>query len=218
MTTQTTNFDRAAAMMDTLPRFDEDAKQLAVELSRQLARGEPVRQESLATALGVPTSEITTLLEDEQLKGWVFYDEERRIVGFRGLALPEMPHKFEVEGRILHTWCAIDSLFIPEIIGKDARVESRDPQTGTVIRLTVTPDGIEAPEPATTVVSVLVSDTDVFQQNPAKIMGTFCHHIFFFESPESAAEWTTQHGEGTFVVTLDEAFELGKRLNAAQFG
>ncbi len=157
-------------------------------------------------------------MEGEQLKGWVFYDKERRIVGFRGLALPEMPHKFEVEGQTLYTWCAIDSLFIPQTLGKAARVESRDPQTGTVIKLTVAPDGVEAAEPASTVVSVLVGDTDVVKTNPAKVMGTFCHHIFFFESPESAAEWTTQHGEGTFVVTLDEAFELGKRLNAAQFG
>ncbi len=218
MTTQTTNFDRAAAMMDTLPQFQEDAKRLAVELSRQLARGEPVQPESLAATLGVPTSEITTLLEDEQLRGWVFNDDEHRIVGFRGLAIPEMAHKFEVDGRTLYTWCALDSLFIPEVLGKPARVESRDPQTGTVIKLTVTPDGVEIAEPATTVVSVRVVDTEVVKTNPVEVMGTFCHHIFFFESQESGEEWVAQHGEGTFLVTLDEAFELGKRFNAAQFG
>ncbi len=218
MTTQTTNFDRAAAMMDTLPQFQEDAKRLAVELSRQLARGEPVQPESLAAALGVPTSEIRTLLEDEQLRGWVFNDDEHRIVGFRGLAIPEMAHKFEVDGRTLYTWCALDSLFIPEVLGKPARVESRDPQTGTVIKLTVTPDGVEIAEPATTVVSVRVVDTEVVKTNPVEVMGTFCHHIFFFESPESGAKWTARRGEGTFLVTLDEAFELGKRFNAAQFG
>ncbi len=42
MAVRATNFERAAAMMDTVPRFDEDAKQVAVELSRQLARGEPI--------------------------------------------------------------------------------------------------------------------------------------------------------------------------------
>ncbi len=207
MTTQTTNFDRAAAMMDTLPQFQEDAKRLAVELSRQLARGEPVQPESLAAALGVPTSEIRTLLEDEQLRGWVFNDDEHRIVGFRGLAIPEMPHKFEVQSRTLYTWCALDSLFIPEIIGKDARVESRDPQTGTVIRLTVTPDGIEAPEPATTVVSVLVGDTDVLQQNPAKIMGTFCHHIFFFSSVEEGQRWAADR-DNVAIHPVQDAYQF----------
>ncbi len=218
MTTQTTNFDRAAAMIDTVPRFDEDAQRLAVELSRQLARGEPVRREGLAAALGVPTSEVTTLLEDEQLKGWVFYDEERRIIGFRGLAIPEMSHRFEVDGRTLYAWCAFDSLFIPEVLAKSARVESRDPQTGTLIKLTVTPEGVESAEPASAVMSILVGDTELIKANPVEVMGAFCHHIFFFESPESGAEWTAQHGEGTFLVTLDEAFELGKRFKAAQFG
>ncbi len=148
MTIQTTNFDRAAAMMETVPPFGDDAKRLSIELYRQLARGEPVSQESLAEALGVPTREITALLEDEQLKGWVFYDDDQHVIGFRGLAIREMPHRFEVEGRTLYTWCAIDSLFIPDLLGKPAKVESRDPHTGTAITLTVTPDGVESVEPA----------------------------------------------------------------------
>ena len=59
MTTSSTDIDQASAMMDTVPALGEDAKRLAVELYRQLALGEPVRQESLAEALGVPTEEIT---------------------------------------------------------------------------------------------------------------------------------------------------------------
>lgn len=69
----------------------EDAKRLVVELYRQLARGEPVLPGSLGEALGVPIEEIKALLEDEQLKGWVFYDDEGRVLGFRGLAIREMP-------------------------------------------------------------------------------------------------------------------------------
>ena len=218
MTKQRRDFDRAAAMMDTVPPFGEQAKRLALELYRQLAAGKPVSREHLAEALDVSAEEIAALLNDEQLKGWVFYDDQQRVVGFRGLAITQMPHRFEVEGRALTTWCAIDSLFIPEVLGKPARVESRDPRTGGLIRLTVTPEGIEAVEPAGTVMSILVGDTEVMKTNPLKVMGSFCHHIFFFESPESGTEWTRTHGEGTFLMTLDEAFELGKRFNAAQFG
>ena len=218
MTTKTTNLDAAAAMMDTVPALGEDTKRLALELYRQLARGEPVPPGSLGEALGVPIEEITALLEDEQLRGWVFYDDAGSVIGFRGLAIGKMPHRFEVEGRTLYTWCAIDSLFLPEMLGTSAKVESRDPHTGTAITLTVTPDGVESVEPADAVMSILIADTEVVKTNPTKVMASFCHHIFFLESPETGAEWAEQHGEGTFLVTLDEAFALGKRFNAAQFG
>ena len=205
-------------MMDTVPALGEEAKRLAVELYRQLARGQPVSHKSLADELGLSANEISALLEDEQLKGWVFYDNDRRMIGFRGLAIGKMPHRFEVDGRTLYTWCAIDSLFIPEMLGKAAQVESRDPHTGTVIRLTVTPDGIQDVEPVDAVMSILVADTEVVKTNPTKVMASFCHHIFFFESQESGAAWAAKHGEGTFLVTLEEAFALGKRFNAVQFG
>ena len=206
MTTKTTNIEAAVAMMDTVPVLEEDAQRLALELYRQLARGEAVPPDSLGDALGVPTEEITTLLEDEQLKGWVFYDDEGSVIGFRGLAIREMPHRFEVEGRTLYTWCAIDSLFLPEMLGTSAKVESRDPHTGTAITLTVTPDGVEAVEPAAAVMSILIGDPEVVKTNPTKVMASFCHHIFFLESPETGAEWAAQHGEGTFLVTLEDAF------------
>ena len=217
MTTKTTNIEAAVAMMDAVPILEEDAQRLALELYRQLARGDAVPPASLGDALGVPTEKVTTLLEDEQLKGWVFYDDEGSVIGFRGLAIREMPHRFEVEGRTLYTWCAIDSLFIPEMLGKPAKVQSRDPHTGTAITLTVTPDGVEAVEPAAAVMSILIGDPEVVKTNTTKVMASFCHHIFFLASPETGAEWAAQHGEGTFLVTLEEAFALGKRLNATQF-
>ncbi len=58
-----------------------------------------------------------------------------------------------------------------------------------------------------------IGDPEVVKTNPTKVMASFCHHIFFLESPETGAEWAAQHGEGTFLVTLEEAFALGKQLN-----
>lgn len=217
MTDAKAKLEAARAMMDIVPKLDADARRLGVELYRQLALGEPVPIERLSEALGTPIGEVTALLQDEQLKGWVFYDDEGKVIGFRGLAVREMPHRFEVDGRTLYTWCAIDSLFIPELLGQSARVESRDPHTGTAVRLTVSPDGVQSAEPANAVMSILIGDTDVMKTDPTKVMASFCHHIFFLESPEAGAEWADRHGEGTFTVTLDEAFALGKQFNATQF-
>ncbi|MFQ5549621.1 MAG: organomercurial lyase [Gemmatimonadales bacterium] len=212
----TAHFEAAVEMMATLPRFSEAAGRLATELYRQLAEGEPVGLQNLASALEGTVDEIRSLLESEELKGWVFYDDDARVIGFRGLAVRRMPHRFDVEGKGLYTWCGVDSLFIPPIIDKSAHVETKDPRTGRVIRLIVTPEGVESCDPPSTVMSYLVGDREVVKTNPEKVMAAFCHHIFFLESPEVGAAWAAEHGHGAFVVSLDQAFELGRLFNAAQ--
>ena len=218
MTTKTVQLTETFAMVEAVPRFDASAAQLSMEIYRQLADGRALPANDLADALGVSVDEVRKTLGSEQLKGWTFYDAQDRIIGFRGLAVQAMPHRFIVEGKTLHTWCAMDGLFIPEILGLSARLESTDPQTKAPITLQVTPDRIESAEPADTVMSILIGDTDVVRTEPAKVMSSFCHHIFFFESPESGRHWADEHGHGSFIVTLDEAFALGRRLNAAQYG
>src|SRR2546422_6561781 len=59
------------------------------------------------------------------LKAFVYPDDEGRVLGFGGLAAAPMHHRLEVDGRTLWTWCAWDSLFIPEILGKRARVDRK---------------------------------------------------------------------------------------------
>ena len=40
------------------------------------------------------------------------------------LTLRPTPHGFNVDGKQLYTWCALDTLFFPAVIGRPARVES----------------------------------------------------------------------------------------------
>ena len=218
MTAGATHLAHAADLLRTIPRFTADVNRLALELYRQLALGKPVAHEDLADSLGVSVDAVKALLAAEQLKAWALYDDQNRIIGFRGLAVEPMPHRFQVRSQVLFTWCAVDSLFIPELLGLSARVESEDPHTGRTIRVTVTPEGVESADPAGTVMSYVAGDPEVRRTNPAKVMAAFCHHIFFLESPEAGAEWAAEHGHGAFIVSLDEAFELGRLFNAAQFG
>ena len=69
-------------------------------------------------------------------KGWpgVFWDEQGRVVGFWGLAIPEMDHRFHAEnGKPMYAWCALDPFLIVPVIGRQARVASKDPVTGEPI-------------------------------------------------------------------------------------
>jgi alkylmercury lyase len=111
-----------------MPSFDETEQRLAVELYWELASGEPVSTTWLAARIGLPEEEVSAILGR-----WpgVYRDSHEAVIGFLGLTLAEMPpHRFEVGGQQLWTWCAWGSLFIPIILGKPARVESVCATTG----------------------------------------------------------------------------------------
>jgi alkylmercury lyase len=145
------------------------------------------------------------------------YADHGQIVGFGGLAVAPMHHEFRVKARTLWTWCAWDSLFIPSVLGETAQVSSPDPDTGELVRVTVSPTGIERVEPSGAVVSFLIPDTHAFDQHAENVMGQFCHSVFFFTSRASGERWRARH-EGTLLYTLDDAVVLGRRLVEKQFG
>ncbi|MGH7546793.1 MAG: organomercurial lyase [Gemmatimonadales bacterium] len=191
------------ALAAALPAFSPEDQRVAVTLYREVAKGQPVD----AAQLG----------DRDSLKPFAYYDEQGRVLGFGGLAAAPMHHRFEVDGRTLWTWCAWDSLFIPEILGKRARVTSPDPETGDPVRLVVTPHEIESAEPENAVVSFLLPDARDFGTSAANVMTNFCHFIFFFASPASGERWVARH-PGTFLYSLDDAFALAKRLDGRNFG
>ncbi len=115
----------AQKVADAFPDLSATDQKIAVGLYRLLAEGEPVSPDLLAQHLDLSKSVVR-----EVLNSWpaVYFNDEKNVVGFWGLALQEMPHRFKVNGRQLYTWCAWDSLFIPELLGKTAEVESPVPQ------------------------------------------------------------------------------------------
>jgi alkylmercury lyase len=134
-------------------------------------------------------------------------DDAERVVGFGGLAIPKMEHKFQAEGgQPIYAWCALDPFLIVPMLGRSARVESRDPVTGETVTMTVTPEGIEDLSPASAVVSLLVPDGP-FDDN---VIQTFCNHVHNFASLESGRQWAASRSDITLLPT-NEAFEVGRR-------
>jgi alkylmercury lyase len=182
-----------AALQPHLPSFSPEEQRTAVTLYRELAKGKPVDEARLACALGMSTAEARALLQRDSIKGLVYADSRELVIGFGGLAAaPTMHHRIEIDGRDLSTWCAWDSLFIPEILGRPARVASRDPESGEHVRLVVTPERIEWVEPNEAVISFIRPDAQVFGISAANVMARFCHFIFFFASRSSGERWTAK--------------------------
>jgi alkylmercury lyase len=217
MVIHTRDFERISkTLLASVPLLSSDEQRVGRALYDALAVGEPVRRERLAESAGVPTRRVVELLEGEGLRWLTYYDEHRSVIGFGGLAVVPMHHRLVVGDRTLYAWCAWDTLFIPELLRAQASVASDCPEAGETIQLTVAADGIKSTSHPDARVSFLPLDARAFRGDVEQTMTNFCHFVFFLVSSEAGESWTSKH-EGTCLLTLDQAFELGKRKNAAQF-
>jgi alkylmercury lyase len=203
-----TNMDRqnqvdmlAPALQRTL---HESVSRSFPQLIVLLSEGKPVSPAQIAAAFGQPPEETETLFRRFPSLEW---DTSGNLVG-AGLTLRPTPHQFEVNGHHLYTWCALDTLVFPVLLGKTAHITSPCRVTGTLVRLTVTPEGVEQLDPPEAVVSLVTPEA-----NP-DIRATFCNFIHFFRSSEDASEWLSRH-PGASIVPVAEAFQLGRTLLAS---
>ena len=172
-------------------------------LLRLLAEGSPVSPARVAAELNIAPDAASSALEQSTA---VELDKDGNVTAAFGLTLSPTPHRFQTNGHEFHTWCALDTLYIPGVIGQTARVESTCPVTGTKIRLTVTPDGIEALEPADAVMVIAIPETP---QACHGIRESFCNHVHFLASREAVSEWSAKN-QRTIVLSIDDAHKVGQ--------
>lgn len=200
----TTEHDYARTLADTLERAEGAGSWdwLFLPLLRLLANGEPVTVAEIAAATGRTTAEVEQALAASPSVERVEHD---RIVG-GGLTLRPTPHRFELDdGPRLYTWCALDTLFFPAVLGRTAHVESPCHGTGAPVRLTVTPTDVTGLDPTGAVVSLVTPD------DASHIRASFCDQVHFFASADAAAPWLRDHPEAS-VLPVPEAYDLGREL------
>lgn len=196
--------------IEAFPEMDKSQQQLALALYRLLAKGKPVSINMLEKVVKQPQDVII-----QALKSWpgVFFDDQQQVIGFWGITIQEMPHQMNVNGVTVYAWCAWDTLFIPELLNTAVEITSHCALNGDEITLVISPQGIETAQSNQIMVSFLLPDKDELKEN---ITASFCRHVFFFRSRESGTAWIAER-PGTFLLSLDEAFAIGKILNAARF-
>ncbi|NMR32172.1 organomercurial lyase MerB [Crystallibacter degradans] len=174
---------------------------LWLPLLKLLALGDPVGPADLAAATGRPAEEVRAAFEamtDAE------YDGSGRIVGL-GLTQRPTRHRFEVDGEQLYTWCALDTLIFPALLGTSARIESAYDSASTPVRIHAGSSGVTNIEPATAVVS-LINPEDI-----SSVRSSFCNQVHFFASPEEAGPWLKDHPEGT-VIPVEEAYRIASDM------
>lgn len=176
-------------------------------LLKNLADGEPVSVDRLAATTGHTAEEVHEALADLPDTE---YDDAGRIVG-SGITLNPTPHRFTVDGRTLYTWCALDTLIFPAVLGRTAHVESSCHATAAPVRLTVTPTGVTAIEHSTAVVSIVTPD------EMTSLRASFCNHVHFFAGADAARAWLAEH-PGMSVLPVADAHQLGRPLARTLLG
>ena len=84
-------------------------------LLRLLAEGKPVEPRYLASVAHCSLEEIQAVLPSSDVE----VDQAGNIVGW-GLSLVPTPHQFHLGETILYTWCALDALAFPALLGRTA--------------------------------------------------------------------------------------------------
>lgn len=176
----------------------EPALALIPYAAKLLARGGPVPVADLAAAAGQPVDEVAAALHRVPR---VDFDDAGNLAGV-GLTLAPTANRVRIDGRELFTWCAMDAVGLPVLLGRPVTVESSCSATRTPIRLTLTPSGVADAAPVETVVfevAPTVGCTD--------IRTSVCGHGHFFAGPDAAKDWLQQHPTG-HVWPVAEAFEI----------
>lgn len=174
-------------------------------LLRLLANGAPVSVAEIARFTGRSEDAVRAALA-----AWpdTEYDETGQVVGY-GITLNPTPHRFVVAGIEVYTWCALDTLVFPGLLGRSARVESPCHASGVPVTMTVHPtDGVADLAPGTAVVSLVVPDPS------ASVRTGFCTQVHFFAGRSLADEWRAEH-PGATVLPVADAYRLGRELSGA---
>jgi len=195
--------DTIKAHEDFVTAQQKEEFRFILPLLRFLAEGKPVEPVRLATVAHRPLEEIQAIVQSSDAE----VDQAGNIVGW-GLSLVPTPHQFQLGETILSTWCALDALAFPALLGRTAHVVSTCPATGKTVSLTVTPTHIERLSPASAVVSVRApgADTDL-----CHVRGGFCMQGHFFATHEAAVAWPELHPQAV-LLSVEEAASLGRAL------
>ena len=202
------------APLDERQAQDPEAYQESMRVTdlmlQLLAEGQPVSPEDFSQAAGIPAAEVREFFTEYRESGGEF-DEEGHLVG-AALTLNPTPHQLIINGRTLFTWCALDALFVPGLIGMTAQVNSKCPVTRQEIRLTVTPVGVTNCDPETMLLSMTIPGISCKTDRSKTWTGPesdTCSQIHFFATRAAAHEWLQDHPD-VVIFTVEEAWRLAE--------
>jgi len=188
-------------------RWQETDTDLLRHLFPLLAEGRPVPPCRLAQLSGRGEATVEAALR----LGHVDRDPQGRAVELFGLGQRPTRHRVLVGDVVLYSCCALVALATSPLLGRTVSVESVDPVANRVVRLVVSPYGLEAVEPQGAVGCLVVTREDDVLSN---VREAFCSHVCVFPSPEAAGEFL-EADPRRYAVSIADFHAAAVRLAAA---
>lgn len=165
---------------------------------------------TLAERLAVGPSRVRGALSFDT----VGTDEAGRLVELFGYMFAPSLHRLEVRGRAMFACCAIVAHSVPLLLEERVQVESVDPDSRAVVRMTIAGGEITEASPAGAVATFPASSGP---WTSGDIRSDFCSHARHFADPETA--WAFAGGDSRRrVLALDQMQEMAGEVCRVVWG
>ncbi|HSR52932.1 MAG TPA: organomercurial lyase [Acidobacteriota bacterium] len=172
-----------------------------------LAQGESLAVSEMAEASGREVSLIEQTLEAARCR----FDDDARLIDLFGMTLEPTLHRLEIGGRIVFSCCALWAHVIPRLIERPVSVESVDPASRQVVRLSISPTGITALDPPRALATLAIADSGSIESD---VESAFCRHVRHFATLDSAQRFSLV-SPARRVVSLGTLDRAAERLHLA---
>lgn len=212
----------AAEVGAALPPLDAGQRRVGLAVYRLIAAGEPASAGRIALLAGMDPTAVATVVGSLPTATVL----DGTVTAFLGLQREAGRHRLGFGEQSLATWCAWDTLFLPALVGRAGRAQSRCPVTGDLVTVEVDPElGVTSASPAGALLS-FVAHPEPFS---GSVIAGFCQWIHFLADAPAAEAWVSgaawaavdseapDHPE-LAVLTLDEGVALGRLTNLLVFG
>lgn len=186
-------------------RWAQADKRILRHVFPLLAEGQSVPVSLISKAAGSSPATVEAALE----LGRAGRDAEGRVVELSGLMLSPTAHRVEIGEVALFSCCALLAQLVPLLIDEAVRVESIDPVSRRIVRLTVTPQGVTAAEPAEAVASFVLTEASAMAGSVGEY---FCRHVNHFASRESANAFVAAE-KRRYVLGIEQLCEAAQLLH-----
>lgn len=172
-----------------------------------LARGAPVGVSEIADAAGGDEREVEEALRQARCA----LNENGRLVDLFGMTLAPTCHRLEINGKAVFSCCALWAHVIPRLVDRMVLVESVDPLSRQIVRLEITPGGVQSVDPGNAVATMAEADAASIEQD---VGSAFCRHVRHFASPDSARRFAAASPVCS-AVDVGELHEIAGKLYEA---
>ncbi len=166
-----------------------------------LAEGKPLPIDQLAAETGVEVDRLRELLVSVRSQ----FDEDGRLVDIFGMTLERTPHRLEIGSKEAFSCCAMWAHVIPKLINRSLVVHSTDPVTKELVRLSISPVGLESVEPVDAAATMAVAGA---RDIAADVCAAFCCHVKHFVSRENADLFAAE-ADCRSALAVQELHDLG---------